>query len=726
MNLSWCDFQFGCSRLARFAGVGMISVLACCPALAQQGLRGMPGYDNYDRARQERTNVFKTGAVSVTWLEDGKALEYRHEGKRYRLDTTTGNRTEITSSNAPTPRRTTRGTDAASRRPDLPERPARGRQYAAALSPDLKYRAFYRDRNLWLRELATTNDVAITTEGNDEDRVKLGTGTWTYGEELDQTTAIWWSSNNLKVAFYRFDESRVPDYYLTLNHRHIQTRLDVEPYPKAGGTNPVVDLLIYDIASRKTIQVDVRSGKAFTDDAVGHYVYNVVWSPDARELLFHRTNRRQNIMELCAADAETGQCRVIIREEWPASWVENNPARRFLQDGRRFIWSSERTGWKNYYLYDLSGKLLVQLTDHAFDVGNIVRLDEAKGRLYYMAHSGVSPLKQQLHRVALDGSGAERLTDPSFHHSVDVSPSGEHFVDVAQTHNTPPTTVLRDKNGGSVATLAASDLSRFEKLKMRKVELFEFQAADGRTTLYGMLHFPSAFSPRKKYPLLVDVYAGPATSGARETFTLPTLVTELGFLYATLDSRSAAGRGKRSLDAIYQQLGKVEIDDQASGVRALSKRRYVDSSRVGVFGTSYGGTAAGLCVMRYPQLFHAACASSAVTDFRNYDTIYTERYLWIPQEAQEAYDQVKLMTYAAQLQRPLMIYYGTADDNVHPSNALQLIQALQDAGKSFEVQVGPDDGHTALNRERMIEFFMRNLVLQKPAKLGATSPGKPK
>lgn len=684
-------------------------------AAPQDALKSMPGYKDYARALLERTNVFKSGALNVKWVDDGKALEYRHDGKRWLYDIAARHGAEAQSTNAAPG--TNRARAPRSLQNEMPARPARGRQYDAAISPNLKYRAFYRERNLWLRELSSTNETAITTEGNEPDRIKLGTATWTYGEELDQTTAIWWSSNNQKVAFYRFDESRVPDYYLTLGHTSIQNRLDVEPYPKAGGANPVVDLLVYDLDTRKTVQVDARDGREFADDVLGHYVYNIGWSPGGLELLFHRTNRRQNIMELCAANPETGLCRVILREEWAPSWVENSPVRQFLKDGKRFIWASERTGWKNFYLYDVTGRQIAQLTGHEFEVANIVRVDEERGHLYYMARSGDNPMKLQLHRVGLDGAGDVRLTDPAFHHSIDLSPDCAHFVDVQQKHDHAPFSVLKAVDGRQIACLAESDLSRFQKLRMRKVELFEFRAADGQTPLYGMLHFPSRFTPRKKYPLLVDVYAGPATPGARETFTLPSILTELGFLYATLDSRSASGRGKRFLDSIYQQLGKVEIDDQAHGVQALGRRRYVDSSRVGVFGTSYGGTASGLCLLRYPNVFHAACASSAVTDFRNYDTIYTERYFGLPQAAPEAYDQVKLMTYAKSLRRPLMIFYGTADDNVHPSNALQLIKALQDAKKSFEVQVGSDQGHTSLNRERMMEFFIHNLVMKKPARL---------
>jgi dipeptidyl-peptidase-4 len=244
------------------------------------------------------------------------------------------------------------------------------------------------------------------------------------------------------------------------------------------------------------------------------------------------------------------------------------------------------------------------------------------------------------------------------------------------------------------------------------VELLKFKAADGVTDLYGMLHFPSNFKPYKKYPLLVSVYAGPATGGSHETFTTPSGLTEYGFLYASFDSRSANGRGKHFLDSIYEKLGTVEIDDQAAGVKSLWDRRYVDKKRVGIFGTSYGGTASAMCLMRYPDVFQAACASAGVMDMRNYDTIYTERYMWLPQENKAGYDAAAVLNHVGNMKGRLMLFFGTADDNVHPSNTLQLVQALQRAGKSFELQVGPDQGHTGLNGERMMEFFIENLVLK--------------
>ncbi len=337
-------------------------------------------------------------------------------------------------------------------------------------------------------------------------------------------------------------------------------------------------------------------------------------------------------------------------------------------------------------------------------------MDEEAGLLYYLARSGDNPMKLQLHRVGLDGQGDCRLTDPAFHHSVDVAPDGCHFVDSMKTHDTPTVMRLLDAAGKLVAELAGSDTTQFDKLGLRRVELFSFRAMDGVTELHGMLHFPAHFDPSKKYPLLVSVYAGPATNRATENFTLPSPLTEFGFLVASLDSRSAAGRGKRFLDAIYQKLGVTEIDDQAAGVKSLLGRTYVNKDRVGIFGTSYGGYASLMCLLRYPEVFRAACASSPVTDFRHYDSIYTERYMGLPQTNQAAYDAGSALTYAGKLKGRLMLYYGTADNNVHPSNSLALIRALQKAGKSFEVQVGPDQGHSSLAVPRMLEFFVDNLV----------------
>ena len=738
-----------CRTLARPSLRLVLTIVAALALLtqasrAQDRLRTMPGYDQYLRMSKEVAGAVRSGRLTVTWTDGGKALEFSRDGRLYRFDIPARKAVEL----GEAPAAPSGGGRAAAGQ----GAPARGRQVASADSPDGALRAFYRDRNLYLSHADGSNETAITTDGRgDPERVKYGTASWVYGEELNQTTAMWWSPDSRKLAYYRFDEKLVPDYHLQMKQTALYSEIDTEAYPKAGQPNPVVDLFVYDVASKTRVRIDVRSGKPFDNGAVGHYVYHVAWSPDGKELLFHRMNRRQNVLEAVAADPGTGACRVILREEWPTGWIfiEQNPSMLFLKDGRRFIWLSERNGWRNYYLYDLAGKLIAPLTQYtSFEAGELVKVDEEKGLVFLMARDGDNHLKLQLHRVGLNGKGDVRLTDPAFTHAIGgcmtpasgaragggaggpgggqgcgISPDNKHFIDVFQTHDTPPATRLVDATTGKVvAELAQSDLTRFNALGLKKAEMFTFKAADRQTTLRGLISFPSNFDPGRKYPALVNVYGGPGypldssrdTTTAREVFVPPNPLTEYGFLVVNVDSRAVAGMGKRQLDSLYLKLGQVEIDDMAEGVKALWNRPYFDKERVGIYGTSYGGYASLMGVLRHPDVFRAASVSSPVTTWTQYDTIYTERYMWIPEENQAGYDAGSAMTYAKDLNGRLLLYYGTADNNVHPTNMMQLIQALQRAGKSFEVQIGPDAGHSGVNQQRMMEFFIENLVVNKP------------
>jgi dipeptidyl-peptidase-4 len=676
--------------------------------LAQDRLKTYPGYDRYTTMSKEMQGALKSGALQITWKDDGKAFEYVRDGKTWRFDIASKKTIELGEAAPAAGGRPGFGGQRGQRGGGV----ARGRQFTEAVSPDKKLKAFYRDRNLWLSDADGKNELAVTTEGDEKARIKYGTASWVYGEELSQSTAMWWSPDSTKIAFYRFDESKVPDYFLQMDQTKLYTRPDIEAYPKAGEPNPVEDIFIYDVATKATVKVDVRDGKPFENSVVGHYAYRVSWAADGKELLFNRTNRRQNILEFVAADPATGKVRVILREEWPTGWVENSPQITWLKDNKRFLWVSERSGFRNFYLYDLSGKLLATVTNHPFEVANIVRLDEEGGHLYYMARDGANHMMLQLHRVKLTGKDDVRLTDPKFNHQVNLSPDAKYFTDVYQTHDVPPATRLVDVKGKVVAELAQSDLTKWDQLGLKKTELFTFKAADGITDLFGVLNFPSDFDPNKKYPVLVSVYAGPGWNGARETFGPPPALTEYGFLVASFDFRGSSGRGKKAMDSIYLKLGIIEIDDQAAGVKSLWSRPYVDKNRVGIYGTSYGGYASDLCLLRYPEVFAAASGSSAVTSWYQYDSIYTERYMWIPQENKDGYEAGSAMNYAKNIKGRLMIYYGTADNNVHPTNAMQLIQTLQREGKSFEVQVGPDLGHSGINQQRMMEFFIENLVLR--------------
>ncbi len=379
------------------------------------------------------------------------------------------------------------------------------------------------------------------------------------------------------------------------------------------------------------------------------------------------------MLELIAANPDSGAARVIIHEEWPTGWIDNRPLMQFLKqpgDGRRFIWESERNGFANLYLYDLDGSLITPLTNHtSFEVTGVVKVDESAGVIFYTARDGDNHLKLQLHRVGLDGKGEVRLTDPAFHHTVGscvaaaaaggggrgafggaascgISPDNKYFLDTYQTHDVPPATRIVDGSGKVVAEIAKSDLTKFNELGLRKAEMFTYKAADGKTVLRGLIQFPSTFDPARKYPVLVPVYGGPASASntARETFVTPSAVAEYGFLIVNLDSRAAPGMGKRTLDSIYLKLGQVEIDDMAEGVKALGNRPYVDRTRVGIYGTSYGGYSSVLSILRYPDVYAAASASSPVTAWNHYDSIYTERYMWIPQENKAGYEAGSAMT----------------------------------------------------------------------------------
>jgi dipeptidyl-peptidase-4 len=686
--------------------------------LPQDRLASMPGFERYDRMRREVGRSVVRGNLRVEWASDSKTFTYSDGGKKYRFDLATKKAVEIEAGGIRPAYQPAMEEPAALRGPlarialQLPER---GRQFGEVRSPDSKWTAVYRDRNVWLKP-AEGREIQVTTEGSAATRVKYGQASWVYGEELNVRHAMWWSPDSKKLAFYRFDESPVKDYFLTLDQRQLRNRLDIEAYPKAGEPNPEVDLLVYDLASKKTALLDAHADLG-AGSAVGYYLYDVRWSPDGKELLFNRTDRKQQIMEFCAANPESGKCRVVVRETWPTGWVENHPPIQYLDAARgqprQFLWISERSGFQNIYLGDLAGAELKPVTQHSFEVVRILRVDQKNGQIYYLARSAPNPYHFQLHRVGLDGKGDVRMTDPEWHHTVDLAPDGKTFVDVVERVDEPPTTRLCDASGAVIDILKKSDMSKFEELGLERAEQLVFKAADGVTTLHGTLFKPSDFDPAKRYPLLVSTYGGPDSGGSAEDFALPPAITEFGFLYAQFEGRGTNGRGKAFKDAVYGKLGVVEVDDQAAGVRFLRERQYVDGGRIGIFGTSYGGYTSCLAILRHPDVFQAAVASSSVTDWRNYDTIYTERYMGLPQENEnkKGYDEGSAMAYADKLKGRLLLYYGTADNNVHPTNTHQLIGALMRAGKSHDVQVGPDAGHSGLNQNRMWEYFVEHLIL---------------
>lgn len=698
--------------------VVMQAALAGCAA--KPVVRVSPD-EQYKHVADNLTTMVTGGRVSqIRWSDDGIHVTYQRGDKNYQCDLTTFEVTEVQREAAA----------ASSQRGERASRPARGRQRDRVSSPDGKWVAVCKDWNVVIEpseqmvdedqdtesteihpsDETDTTPIQVTTDGHRKHR--YGSASWVYGEELGQRDGMWWSPDSTKLVFYAFDERSVPDHFITADLTKLHTRVLTEGYPKPGEPNPIANLLVYDLNTKSTVWV-----QAPTEDDEW-YTYGARFTPskESPELIFFRTNRRQNILQLTAANLETGETRIILSERQD-TWQDNSPTIHFLEDGKQFIWETEKTGWKQYELRDVDGSLLSVLTAGQYPVASIVRVDEAAGVLYYMAYSDSNPLNAHLHRVNLDGSNQQRLTQDSLNHTVassGIAPDGKWFIAEAQSVDSPPKTVLSDTTGRVVATIAESDTSKFQEFGMELPELFTFKADDGVTDLYGVLYKPSHFDPKQKYPLLIDVYGGPLSQGVPNRFSPGRAECEYGLLIAEIDNRGTVNRGKAFETAAYLRLGDVDIKDQADGVKFLSQRPYVDSSRVGIMGHSYGGYMSALAVLKYPDVFHVAAAGGTVADWRQYDTIYTERFMRTPQENQQGYDNGSCLTYVDQFKGKLLLLHGMVDDNVHANNAWQLADALHKANKQFEMMFFPEAGHSlgaTASRYRW-QFLRRHLLNQ--------------
>jgi len=691
-----------------------LALTIAAPITAQDRFETLPGYDRYKLVTDSMNKLVTGGRISrINWNEELPLLEFVRDDVKYQIDIETlvlserEVETDDGDDGSSTPRRRTRG-------------PGRGRQRTTETSPDKNYIARCVDWNVII-DRADEDDpqrITVTTDGTRKRR--FGKASWVYGEELSQNSAMWWSPDSTKLAFYELDETDVKDFYLATKLTEWRTELETEGYPKAGEPNPIAKLWIYDVPSGETTAVQIG-------DDPEQYVYQVRFSPDGSLLLFNRTNRHQNVLELVAADVETGESRVVVTET-QRTWQRNRPYIKFLNDGQRFIWQTEKTGWLQYELRDLNGSLICSLTRGDYPAAEILNVDEESGVVYYMAYSDDHPLNAQLHRVGLDGKGQTRLTREPMNHRVWLSPDRNYFVTTYETAEIPPTSALYSIEGEWLATLGESNASQLDEFGLTAPELFTCKAADGVTDLYGLLYKPSNFDPRQTYPLIIDVYGGPQSQRVRSRFRAANAYCEFGFLIAVIDNRGTGGRGKAFEEAVYLNLGIVDMADQVAGVRFLTQRSYVDAERVGIFGHSYGGYMAALAILKHPDVFDVAVASAPVTDWRNYDTIYTERYMRTPAENPDGYDQGSCLTFADQLTGKLLLMHGMVDDNVHPSNSWQLIDKLQHAGKSFSMMFFPTYAHRIRGPANAIrwEFLYDHLVGNRtsPSSAGESAPAE--
>jgi len=580
---------------------------------------------------------------------------------------------------------------------------------------DFRKVAYVKDYDIYITDATSGEETQVTVGGTED--IMNGRTDWVYPEELGQSQAFWWSPSGSHLAYLQFDV-RVEHTYPLLHeidleteegfeHYRFKTLLEVQRYPKAGEPNPTVKLFIADVVTGRTVAVD-------TDSSPDVYLIKMNWRSDGSELTFQRLNRFQNRLELLAADPVSGSVRTVMVEEDEAFVrLHNNYIQ--LEDGEHFTWTSERSGWNHLYLYHYDGTLVKQLTDGPWEVARVRHIDNANKLIYFTTNTE-NGLESHFSRVKFDGADLQQLTTEAGNHTINIDPVGRHFTDNYSSLTTPPVVNIVETNGNVVRNLSTTtlDIGRMEELGLELPELVTFRADDGVTPLHAILYKPAQFDPGKQYPLLVTVYGGPS-SGVRNRFIVGYRAAQLGYFVIKQDNRGTTNRGKKHLAETYLKFGRIEIDDQAAGVRQITRRPYIDGNRVGIFGGSYGGYASSMALLRYPDLFHVGVAAAPVTDWRSYDTIYTERYMRTPQANPDGYDAGSAMTYASNLKGKLFLMHGLIDNNVHVGNTIHLSDALQKAGKMFDLMIYPENRHgvrgyhrTHMNRLRTL-YFLKHL-----------------
>jgi len=452
------------------------------------------------------------------------------------------------------------------------------------------------------------------------------------------------------------------------------------------------------------------------------YLARVDWLRDSKRLAIQRLNRAQNKLELLFANAADGHAQAVLTGQ-DKYWINVRDDLYFFADGRRFLWSSERDAYRHLYLYDLSGELLKQLTSGAWEVTALAGVDERQGAVYFQA-TEKSPIERHLYRVGLDGGAMARLTRQNGTHNVTLAPGAAHYLDTYSNAMTPPRQDVYRTDAGEASspqwTLDENRVPELASYGLQPVGFFTVPGADG-TALHAMIIKPPGFDASRKYPVLVYIYGGPHSQVVRDawgraSFLWHQLMAQKGYIIFAVDNRGMAGRGHAFETPLYHRMGEVELADQLAGVAYLKSLPYVDRARIGIWGWSYGGYMTCYTMMNAADVFKAGFAGSPVTDWRQYDTIYTERYMGLPQENAEGYKRSSPVTHVAKLKGKLLIAAGTGDDNVHFANTVELSEQLVQAGRYAEILIYPGRGHGISDPaaslhlfRRVTQFFLDNL-----------------
>jgi dipeptidyl-peptidase 4 len=597
-----------------------------------------------------------------------------------------------------------------------PEKAVRRLTHTASYETDAKfsplghYVSFIRDQNLVVYDLATGKEQAITHDGGGV--ISFGTAEFIAQEEMARTTGYWWAPNEKRIAFTRVDESPVPEAERFEIYAD-RTQVIKQRYPAAGAPNAIVELFVADVASATSasataVQVDLGSNPDF-------YLARVNWFPDSSAIAVQREARDQKSLTLLRADPTSGATNELL-SEYSAHWVELNDNLTFLGKSRQFIWGSNRSGFQHLYLYDWAGKLIRPLTRGEWqvtgdnDTHGMRGVNEDRGLVYFIANAE-SPLERHLYSVSFTDESVpmQRITVDAGWHAVAMSGNTRTFLDTFSTPDQPPSLTLRAVTGEVLADLVPNKITRDHPYAPYSsdhlpTEFGTLAARDGQTLHYQIIK-PRNLEAGHRYPVIVDVYGGPGNQRVRKAWGgyqrgnegfFRQYLAQHGYIVFTLDNRGSGSRGVRFETALFHHLGSVEVEDQVTGVNFLRTLAYVDPARIGVFGWSYGGYMALMCMMQAPDVFAAGVSGAPVTDWKLYDTHYTERFMGTPQSNPEGYARSSVMSYAEGLKGPLLIMHGMADDNVLFAHSTTLFKKLQDLNAPFEIMTYPGSKHSLL------------------------------
>jgi dipeptidyl-peptidase-4 len=581
-----------------------------------------------------------------------------------------------------------------------------------AFSPDGRKVAFVRENNLFIKDLDKDVETAVTSDGL-HNFIINGSADWVYEEEFGLTKGFHWSPDGQKLAFYRFDESRVKEFNMIL-YGSLYPEDYRFKYPKAGEENSRVSIHIYDVTTGRATKVD-------TGPETDQYIPRIQWTKNPELLCVMRMNRHQNQLELLLADARSGASEVLY-EENNLYYIEVTDDLTFLEDGRHFIISSEKSGYNHLYLYDLQGREVRALTNGDWDVQRFFGIDEDQGLVFFSSHER-SPLRNHLYSVKLNGRGKQQLTQGEGTHSPSFSKGFRYFINNFSNANTPPVYSIHYADGSLIKVLEDNRelLQKMNEHRFVERTFFSFETSEG-VSLNGWMMQPEDFDPTKEYPVFMYAYGGPGSQTVVDRWDASNgawyqMLTQMGFIIVSVDNRGTGARGEAFRKMTYMQLGKYETIDQIEAAKYLGALPYVDKDRISIFGWSYGGYLSSLCLAKGADYFAGAIAVAPVTNWRYYDSVYTERYMRLPQENPEGYDDNSPIFHADNIKGHYLLVHGSADDNVHFQNTMEMASVLVEANVPFELAVYPNHNHgiaggnTRLHLyEHMTRFLVKNFL----------------